>query len=129
MDDDETLCSECSRAEEIARAIVEVFSRLSALKHPRLPIPPASPWEAFTLEQRRGLIMTCRGTVEAFRDGLFAAMTQDAVEAIEQLNRLQDFVDERQPDAVREGEDLAAALIRLLEPHIGSRIVLPGRSA
>jgi hypothetical protein len=56
-------------------------------------------------------------------------MVEEAAEAVIELNVISGFLLERCPDKLGPEDTASDVVIRLLEPHVGSRIVLPGGGA
>jgi hypothetical protein len=123
-DDAQTICSTCQAAAEIAGELVSILGIVAT--SPGLSLRIATPkWERLTLDQQRVLVMTCRATVDGIRQALLEAMSADAVEAGIELNIISGFLLEKCSDQIAEDDTPSQAVIRLLSPHIGSRIVLP----
>lgn len=73
--------------------------------------------------------MACRRIAEATREALIDELSEDAVGAIVAVNSLAQFLTERCPQGLTADEPIPDVVIRLLTPHVGSRIVLPGAGA
>jgi hypothetical protein len=124
-DETQTVCSICASAAQTAAELVKILG-VVLTKHVGATVAFAE-WDQFATEQQRLLVMTCRATVDAIRDGLLQALGEDAVEAQMEVAVLARFLLARCPEELQEeNEGLSDVVIRLLEPHIGSRIVLPG---
>jgi hypothetical protein len=128
-DDAHTVCSHCQAAKEIAEKVVEVLGHLTVLRHLKTARAPAEgvTWTDLDTKSQRLLVIACRGTVEGYRDAIVSTMTEDAVTAIHELNVILDFLEASCPAAdLRDEESVADTVIRLLAPHVGSRIVVAG---
>jgi hypothetical protein len=122
-DDTRTLCSACSDARDTARVLVEAAG--VAIQLP-LKLVTTS-FDALPLERQAALVKVARELVDGMRDGIALAMNEEAVAAVRDLDRLTGFVLEHVPEAEIGAEDTAVDVaIRLLQPHVGSRIVVPG---
>lgn len=124
-DDDHTICTVCFLAGEVAEQVVTVFAQLGPRMRP--PAPLASPvWTDLTFEQQQLLIMALRRVAEALRDTMLEELTLEAVDAMNGVRLIRQFLAQHCPQHLHEDEPLEAVVVRLLEPHVGSRIVLPG---
>lgn len=123
-DADETLCSVCAEAARITSELVQILGIVAT--NPKAAIRlSAARWELLSLEQQRVLVMTCRATIEGIRLALIDALGEEAVAAGVELNIISGFLLEKFQEQVTEDDTTSSAVLRLLEPHIGSRIVLP----
>jgi len=121
----QTLCSICAAAAKTATELVQILG-VVLTKHIGATVA-FTDWAQFTEDQQRLLVMTCRATVDAIRDGLMQALGEDAVESQMEVTVLTRFLMYRCPEELHhEDEGLSDVIIRLLEPHVGSRIVVPG---
>lgn len=123
--EDHTLCSYCAAAIQIAQRLVEIFGKVAPRARPPIALPAPS-WDDLILDQQQLLVMACRRTVEAFKESLLEEMTADGIGAMLELHRIGDFLAASCPEEIREDETRSEAVARLLGPHVGSRIVLPG---
>jgi len=123
-DDARTICSLCAESVHIAAELVAILGVVATNPKAGIRIATAK-WERLALEQQRVLVLTCRATIEGIRDALLAALGDDAIAAGVELSIISGFLLERFSDQVTEDDSTSRAVIRLLEPHIGSRIVLP----
>lgn len=111
----QTLCSLCLEAALIATQFVDVIGAVMATRK----LPPT--WKALSAAQQQLLVMTCRATAEAIQEGLQEGFDSGPAQ---ELAAIVEFLQSHQvtaPDA----ESISATVIRLLQPHIGSRIILP----
>lgn len=125
--DDQTLCSSCAAAVDLASDFVRILGVVTATPKAGLHRITAT-WSALSLAQQQLLVMTCRATTDAIQQALLEALDvipDDAVTASIELSILTRFLLDRLPQAIGEDESVSEVVIRLLEPHIGSRIVLP----
>jgi uncharacterized protein with PhoU and TrkA domain len=128
VDADQTLCSVCFAAAEIAEHVVTVLGRVLTMKqHLKQTGSVAVSWDELEVKDRRLLVMACRATVEAIREGLAVAIGADAVAATVELTTITDFLLDTCPEQVdlAADESVSAIVMRLLEPHVGHRIVVP----
>lgn len=124
VDTGQTTCSICHFAAGLAGELVAILGVVAA--HPTAGIRlSTTTWQELPLEQQRVLVMTCRGVVEGIRDVLLETVRDEGVEAAIELSTIGRFLVERCPEAVAGDTSMSEVVIRLLEPHIGSRIVLP----
>lgn len=126
-DSTHTICSRCMTPADIAVDLVRILGSVLA---PSRGLASAGPsFDVLPEEQRRVVVATCRAAVEAIRLALLEALTDDNLQAAVELNVIANFLLEKCPDQVlNEDEALSQVVIRLLEPHVGSRIVLAGGS-
>jgi len=125
---DQDICTQCQAAVDIATELVQILGVVAA--NPKAGLRLATPrWEALTLDQQRVLVMTCRATVDGIRQALVEAMSADAVEAAIEINTITGFLLEKCGDQVGEDDSVSDVVLRLLSPHVGSRIVVPGVTA
>lgn len=125
-DDDRTVCTQCAAAVDIASELVKILGAVAA--HPKAGIRLATArWELLPPEQQRTLVMTMRATVDGIRQALLDQLTEEAVVAAIEFNAIQGFLLERCPHELeRDEERLSDVVMRLLDPHVGGRIVMPG---
>ena len=122
--EDRTICSSCQAAVDIASELVKILGAVATNPKAGIRLATAK-WELLPLAQQRLLVMTTRATVEGIREALLEGLGTDAVAAGVELNVIGDFLLERCPDQVGEEDSVSAVVLRLLDPHVGSRIVLP----
>lgn len=122
---EETICTRCAAAVDIASELVTILGVIAAAPKSGMRLATAR-WELLPLEQRRTLVQTVRATVEGIQQALHEALEADVQEAIVELNAISGFLLERCPDRVGDEDTTSDVVIRLLEPYVGSRIVLPG---
>lgn len=124
-DENKNLCTVCAHAAQLAGELVVILGAVAA--NPRLGIRLATAkWEALTLEQQRQLVMTMRATVDGIRSAIFDAIADDQITAAVELNVITEFLLEKCPDQVGDEDSVSDVVMRLIEPHIGSRVVIPG---
>ena|ERR1051325_7828921 len=126
-DESRSICSTCAVTLDIAKHLVTVFGAVVASPKAKLQTSVEARWEALTDEQQKVLVFSCRGVMEAIRDGLRAGLDDDALANRQEIETIADFLLEH-ADACDNGTDesISAIVIRLLTPHVGSRIVLAG---
>lgn len=124
MDDTHTLCSLCHGAQELAIRVLAIFGAVGPLLRPPVALPVPA-WTDLTGDQQQVLVMAHRRTAEAMRDALMEGMTDEAIDAIVATRGLLQFLTTHCPQALRDDEPLELTVIRLLEPHVGRRIVIP----
>lgn len=124
-DDTRTLCTVCLSAATVAMQLVKILGAVE--RNPHAPVRiVCKRWDDLTLASQQVLVMVCRAYLEAVQQHLKEEQTEEAVEAFEEIRTVAAFFMERCPDELREGETFSATLIRLLEPHVGKRVVLAG---
>lgn len=123
-DDAQTICTLCAESARIAAELVAILGVVAT--HPKAGIRLATAkWDLLPLEQQLVLVMTCRATIEGIRAAILEALGEDAVAAGVELNIITGFLLEQFPDKVTDADTASSAVMRLLQPHIGSRIVMP----
>jgi hypothetical protein len=123
-DDTRTLCTVCSDVVDTARELVTAAGVQIGGSGIRLV---TTDFDKLPLERQTILVKACRELVDSVRDGIALAMNDEAIEAIRAMDRLSGFVLEHVPEAEIGAEETAIDVaMRLLQPHLGSRIVLPG---
>lgn len=129
-DDDQqrAICSQCWCAEDVALKLVEVLGLLAVANGRRPPIVSLErkSWTELEFTQQQLLVMTSRAVVDALRAQLLEGLEEDAAIAELELTTIAKFLLEKCPDQVDGEPSLSAVVIKLLEPHVGARIVLPG---
>lgn len=120
----ESICSSCAVAAAIAGELVAILGAIATNPKAGIRLATAK-WDALPLAQQRVLVMTCRATIDGLRIALKDEMGLDADCAGVELSLITGFLLERCPDAIGPEDSASDVVIRLLEPHIGSRIVLP----
>lgn len=121
---EETICTLCASAAETASELVRVLG--AVVDQAKVGMSLAFlVWEQLTLEQQRVMVMTCRATVDAIRQALLETMAEEVLEANAEITLIANFLTEKCRPQLDEEETVSANVIRLLEPHVGSRIVLP----
>lgn len=127
-DDAHTICSACAGPREIAIELVKILG--AVVTNPKAGMRAAAgTWDELTTEQQHMLVETCRATVEGIRLACLGAVELQAQEAVIEFNAITTFLLEKCPDQVGDDDTLSQVVVRLLEPHVGSRIILPGVNA
>jgi hypothetical protein len=123
-DETRTVCSQCQAAVDVAEKLIAVLGQVITRQMPkrRLALPT---WADLELPEQQLLVMACRATVDAIQEALLEGMTVDAVSAGIELNALEGYLLERYPEELQTDEPTSAIVMRLLEPHVGARIVVP----
>lgn len=124
-DDTQTLCSLCQDAEDLAQKVVDLFGRVGPMLRPPAALP-APAWADLIFEQQQVLVMAHRRIVEATRETLIEEVSEDAIGAMVACRSLAKFLTSHCPQHLEGDEPIEDVVIRLLEPHVGSRIVMPG---
>jgi hypothetical protein len=122
---EETICTVCQAAVDIAAELVTILGVVAANPKAGLRIHSAK-WTALTVDQQRVLVMTTRATIDGIRAALLESIAEDAVAAALELNVITGWLLEKAPEAIGVEDTASDVVIRLLAPHVGSRIVLPG---
>lgn len=121
---EQTICTLCASAAETAAELVRVLG--AVVDQAKVGMSLAFlVWEQLTLEQQKVMVLTCRAVVDTVRVGILEAIGEEAQIAVGELHLLTQFVLEKCPDQIRDEDALSDVVIRLLEPHVGSRITLP----
>lgn len=127
-DDARTVCTICAESARIAGELVAILGVVAANPKAGIRLATAK-WELLPLEQQRLLVGTCRATIDGIRQALIDALAEDAIAAGVELNIISGFLLEKFADQVTDTDTTSSAVIRLLEPHIGSRIIMPAGAA
>ena len=122
-DDTRTLCSVCADAVGTARALVDAAGVAIATEGIRLV---TSSFDRLPLERQAILVKTCRELVDSVREGIALALNDEAIEAVRQVDTISGFLLEHFPQEVGDDDTAADVIARVLTPHIGSRIIVPG---
>jgi hypothetical protein len=123
-DASQTLCTACLGAVAILIELVKELGVTAAKPRHGIHVARAD-WEKLALEQQRILVGVCRRWLDGVERMIAADFSARAIENGEDLDGLAAFLLERCPDELRGDESPVAVVIRLLEPHLGGRIVMP----
>lgn len=126
-DDSRTLCTTCLGAAAIGIELVKAVGVAAAIPTHGLHVAVGD-WDALDLDRQRTIVMTIRTWLTAVELQIAGEFDERAIANGEELDALAAFLLEKCPEELSRVPDapLAAVVIRLLEPHVGSRIVLPG---
>jgi hypothetical protein len=120
-----TLCTVCAEVVETARELVHVLHITAADAAAPLRVGVAS-FNTLTVAEQRTLVTICRALVDNVREGIAAAISEEAVEAIRQVDAIGAFLLQHCPDQVGDDDTAADVVLRILDRNLGSRLVLPG---
>lgn len=124
-DDAQTICTLCLDASELAAKVLGILGQLGPRMRPPIVLPSPA-WPDLTFEQQQLLTMAHRRIVEANREMLLEEISQDAINAMISQRAIVQFLAEHCPQHLVADEPVDELVIRLLEPHVGSRVVLAG---
>jgi hypothetical protein len=122
-DDSQTLCSQCLTVVDVAIAFVDalgvVMTGPQALTRRR-----ESAWAALSIEAQRQLVSALSTHLEDVYDEIAQSIMD---EAFLDSRTILEFLQARCPEQLdHDKEPLGQLVVRLLEPHVGSRLVLWG---
>lgn len=126
-DDTRTLCTTCLGAAALLQSLIPALGIVAA--KPKHQIHQAAgSWDALDLESQRVLVKACRTWLDEIQHTVAAELGERALENGEELDAIAAFLLERCPEEFQRSPDepLAAIVVRLLEPHVGKRVVLAG---
>lgn len=123
-DDAHTVCTVCFLAGELAQRVVAVYAALGPRLRPPAVLPITS-WDALTFQQQQVLVMAHRRIAEAMRETILEEFSDEAIAALAGQRALLQFLHTHVPQALAGDEPIDQVAIRLLTPHVGSRIRLP----
>jgi len=124
-DETRTLCTACVPAEAFIRDFIPILGAVE--RNAKAPVRVViDRWDALTLKSQRVLVMVTRAMMDVLRDALLDDITDETIRAGAELNAISGYLMEHCRDEMRPGDTLSGLVIRLLEPHVGNRIVLPG---
>jgi hypothetical protein len=123
-DESQTLCTHCLTLVEVAITFVDALG--VAMSGPRsLMRSQVSAWTALSIAAQRQIVAALHTHLEDTYDEIAQSIMD---EAFLDSRAITEFLDARCPEELEKDdtEPLGAIVIRLLEPHVGSRLVLPG---
>jgi hypothetical protein len=123
-DASETICSRCQAALEIAGELVSILGVIEANPKSGLRLTHGS-WDALIPDQQRLLVLACRTMVDGLSAAILEGFNLEAMDAGIELNIISNFLLEQCPEQLTEDEAVSQVVVRLLQPHLGNRIVLP----
>lgn len=124
-DDTRSLCTTCLGAVAILIEMVKALSIVASSPKAGLHQAVGS-WHGLPLEQQRILVKTMRYWLDGVEKQVVAELGERARDNGEELDAIAGFILERDPELLASSEmPLAGVVIKLLEPHIGNRIVTP----
>lgn len=83
-------------------------------------------WAMLTFDQQHLLVMAARAVLDRTAEALQFQINEEVLYAARQVEMIAVFLAEHFRDELRPGESISTLVVRLLEPHVGARIVLPG---
>ncbi len=122
----QTLCSTCLDAGETAAELVRVLGITLAPSGLALTVRN---FDELSPDNQAALVTIVRELVDSIRDGIAAAMSEEAIEAIRQVDAIGAFLLQHCPTEVGDDDTAADVVLRILDHNLGSRIVLPGGAA
>ncbi len=123
-DDTETLCTACLAGAAIAADLASALGIAAAKPANGIHVARAR-WDQLDLPAQRVLVLQCREVLARIERHVEADLDNDAAEAIETVDALAAFLLEHWPDELQAASgSVAAAVVKLLGPQIGKRVIL-----
>lgn len=123
-DDARTVCSQCASAAAIADTFLLALARVPVAEGH----VPVARFSSFSVETQTALVTTCREVSASWVTATADALSddaQDALAAAAELDRIALYLATRARHELRDRESISGMVMRLLEPHVGSGLVLP----
>jgi hypothetical protein len=127
-DDSQTLCTVCLGAGAVAIELIAALGIVAAKPDAKLRLTKPSTFDALDIEAQRQIVGTCRRWLDAIQLHVAGELGERAIANGEELDVITAFLLEHCPEELARVPDqsLGQVVIRLLEPQVGRRIVLPG---
>lgn len=123
-DETRTLCTACLEARGLAAQLLEIVVIAGKRSRPFLSFGGDVTWDTLAGDQAQLLVMAVRAVLERVQQAL-AELDDTAVAAIGECDRIHAFLLAHCPEQLRDETSLGEVVTRLLEPHVGSRIIVP----
>lgn len=129
-DDAHTVCTVCQTAVTVAETFLTVFNEVRFRERPQRLADRDVTWAALTPHHQRVLVMCTRAVCESWVETNLAQISEEAMEhlaAANELGIIATFLATKAPHELRAHETVSQMVTRLLEPHVGTGLILPGR--
>lgn len=122
------ICSSCADSEDVATRVWELILSLSPRAKP--PIAVEAPvWADLGFPNQQLLVMAHKRLIERAYQAMGEELSDQAFAALLALQGITQFIHERAPQHLQDDRPIEEVVMQLLEPQLGSRIILPGSDA
>ena len=129
-DAEHTVCTLCNTAVTVAGSFLTVFNEVRFRERPQRLADRDVTWSALSPHHQRVLVMVTRAVCESWVETNLLQLSEEAIEnlaAANELGLIAELLATKAPHELREGETVSQMVTRLLEPHLGTGLILPGR--